>query len=53
MKGCIKSFTKMVVGYDISAYTAMKCFSGAAVTRKTAEVVSNILGVFCTRCVPF
>ena len=40
-----KSFTKMVVGYDISAYTAMKCFSGAAVTRKTAEVVSNILGV--------
>lgn len=24
----------MVVGYDISAYTAMKCFSGAAVTRK-------------------
>ncbi len=29
-----KSFTKMVVGYDISAYTAMKCFSGAAVTRK-------------------
>lgn len=35
----------MVVGYDISAYTAMKCFSGAAVTRKTAEVVSNILGV--------
>lgn len=40
-----KSFIKMVVGYDISAYTAMKCFSGAAVTRKTAEVVSNILGV--------
>ena len=35
----------MVVGYDISAYTAMKCFSGAAVTRKTAEVVSKILGV--------
>ena len=35
----------MVVGYDISSYTAMKCFSGAAVTRKTAEVVSNILGV--------
>ena len=24
----------------------MKCFSGAAVTRKTAEVVSKILGVF-------
>ena len=35
----------MVVGYDISSYTAMKCFSGAAVTRKTAEVVSKILGV--------
>ena len=40
-----KSFTKMVVGYDISSYTSMKCFSGAAVTRKTAEVVSKILGV--------
>ena len=35
----------MVVGYNISSYTAMKCFSGAAVTRKTAEVVSKILGV--------
>ena len=35
----------MVVGYDISSYTAMKCFSGAAVTRKMAEVVSKILGV--------
>ena len=39
------TYLKRRVGYDISAYTAMKCFSGAAVTRKTAEVVSNILGV--------
>lgn len=40
-----KSFVKMVEGYDISAYTAMKCFGGAAVTRKSAEVISDILGV--------
>ena len=43
MQVCIVS--QRMDGYDISAYTAMKCFSGAAVTRKTAEVVSNILGV--------
>lgn len=39
------SYAAMVEGYDLSAYTAMKCFGGAAVTMKTAEEVSKILGV--------
>ena len=48
-----KSFTKMVVGYDISAYTAMKCFSGAAVTTKNGRSGFKYPRCFCTRCVPF
>lgn len=39
------SYAAMVEGYDLSAYTAMKCFGGAVVTMKTAEEVSKILGV--------
>ena len=39
------SYAAMVEGYDLSAYTAMKCFGGAAVTMKTAEEVSKILDV--------
>lgn len=39
------SYAAMVEGYELSAYTAMKCFGGAAVTMKTAEEVSKILGV--------
>lgn len=35
------SYAAMVEGYDLSAYTAMKCFGGAAVTMKTAEEVSK------------